>query len=110
MAMTSDKRAKQDRATLSAMGGIYCKAHHASVPKNEDGLCQDCQEVVNYALLRAGVCPTGHKGNCQDCKTPCYAPDMRSKIKELMAYAAPRMLVRHPVLSLDYLKKKICRS
>jgi hypothetical protein len=33
----------------------------------------------------------------------CYKPDMREKVRAVMRYAGPRMLRRHPVLSVLHL-------
>jgi len=33
----------------------------------------------------------------------CYAPEMREKIKEVMRYAGPRMLLSHPILAIAHL-------
>ena len=39
---------------------------------------------------------------CSCCKTHCYKPDMKQKIKEVMRYSGPRMLFHHPVLAVKH--------
>ena len=103
----SDKRAEQDAKTLYAMGHIYCTGNHPGAERDERGVCERCRKFVEYSLERAQQCPHGHKGNCNDCLTPCYEPKMRAGIRLVMRYSAPRMLYKHPVLSVHYLSKKI---
>lgn len=40
---------------------------------------------------------------CNVCPVHCYKPDMRRQIRTVMRYSGPRMLFRHPVLSLQHL-------
>lgn len=96
----------RDRATLVAIGSIYCKAHHGSAAAGSK-LCSECAELVEYAMVRTQKCPNNHEGNCKDCAIRCYNGAMRDRVKAMMAYSAPRMLVRHPVMTVRYLRKKI---
>ena len=47
---------------------------------------------------------------CSQCHVHCYAPEKLQAIKDVMRYAGPRMLLRHPVLvvrhGLDGMKKR----
>ena len=110
MALTAEERQKQDAQTLYAMGSIFCKGNHAQAPRNENGVCEHCQEVIAYSLYRTSVCPHEHKGNCKDCSIHCYRPEMRAGIREIMRYGAPRMVYQHPVLTAHYLAKKIRKA
>lgn len=112
----------KDRATLIAIGQIYCIGNHANVPKNDDGLCQGCASIIETTLYRTVHCPYNHSRNCQDCATKCQT-DLISKInftdqsnnaaqahddiRKMMSYAAPRMIWRHPLMTLQYLIRKI---
>lgn len=98
-----------DRATLEAIGSIYCRAHHGGFHgRGEPGdLCPECRAVVGYAMTRTERCPNNHEGNCKDCAIHCYNAEMRESVRAMMAYSAPRMLLRHPVMTLRYLRKKL---
>ena len=96
---------KKDRAVLEAIAQIYCEAHHADVPKVR-GVCAECQGVIDYTLERTKRCPNGHEGNCQDCAIHCSRADRREQVRTMMAYAAPRMFVRHPIMAAGYVRKK----
>lgn len=110
-ASLDDRRAvslERDRATLEAIGTIYCKAHHGRVAASAGtALCPECAEVVQYAMARTERCPSNHEGNCKDCAIHCYNGEMRAGVRAMMAYSAPRMLLRHPVMTARYLCKKV---
>ncbi len=99
---------EQDQATLVAIGKIYCNAHHGTDGRPDaNGLCPECASVIEYALAKTQRCPNNHEGNCKDCPIHCYNGAMRDAVRAMMSYAAPRMLLRHPVMTVRYLRKKI---
>lgn len=102
----TEEELRKDADTLYAMGSIYCAGHHADAPKNDRGVCAECEEVIAYSIYRTSVCPYEHKGNCKDCSVHCYRPEMRAGIRAIMAYGAPRMIYRHPAMTLRYVSKK----
>lgn len=106
MNSVADKQEEKDRATLNAIARIYCDAHHGEAPKDSDGLCSSCCAAVESTMDRVSVCPFGHAGNCEDCSVKCQRGGDQKRIKEIMKYAAPRMFLRHPLMSLEYLRKK----
>ncbi len=98
---------EKDRRTLEAIGFIYCKAHHADAVKDAAGLCPSCREAINHTLDRTVVCPYDHEGNCQDCDVHCQRGEAQQRIKEIMRYSAPRMAYHHPLMTAEYLRKKM---
>ena len=95
---------ERERKTLAAMLRIYCQNHHGSIGRQ---LCTDCQQLAEYADQRLDKCPFGEeKGPCSQCEIHCYKPEMRNRIRDVMRYAGPRMLSRHPVLALSHLIKE----
>lgn len=100
-----EAKVDKDRKTLEAIGRIYCTAHHVG-GKDAAGLCSECRETVDATLARTQVCPFGHEKNCQDCEIHCQRGDARKRIREMMAYSAPRMALRHPLMTVEYLRKK----
>ena len=96
----AEKRIARERKTISIMIRMYCRAHHNPA----DGLCPDCAELEAYALQRIDRCPFGwRKPTCANCPIHCYKPGMRERIRTVMRYAGPRMLLRHPVLAVLHL-------
>ena len=99
-------RTDKDRRTLEAIGRIYCEAHHDG-PKDAARLCPTCRQAIEATLARAAACPFGHEGNCQDCTVHCQRGEAQERIRAIMRYAAPRMAVRHPLMTMEYLRKKL---
>jgi hypothetical protein len=92
-------RITRERKTVEAMIKIYCLGKHGT----HDGLCPDCSELLRYADKRLEKCPFQEgKTTCGNCKVHCYKPTMKEKIKEVMRYAGPRMVTRHPVSALHH--------
>ena len=100
-------RAAKDRATMEAIGAIYCRGNHAAAVRGDDAMCPQCREAIEGTLARALACPHGHEHNCEDCETHCQRGEAQQNIKVIMRHAAPRMLVRHPVMTFGYLWKKL---
>ncbi|NQT14134.1 MAG: nitrous oxide-stimulated promoter family protein [Planctomycetes bacterium] len=94
-----DPRIALEKRTIGAMIGIYCRGRH----NPGEGICSDCRELLDYALARLDHCPMGgDKSTCARCSVHCYRPEMRSRVKEVMRFAGPRMVYRHPVLALRH--------
>ena len=94
------KRLARERVTMSKMVGIYCAAHHDS---SDDTLCADCQTFLDYAETRLHKCPYGEeKPTCANCPVHCYKPAQREQARQIMRYAGPRMLLRHPLLAIAH--------
>lgn len=80
---------------------LYCHKKHGT---RKGELCQQCQELKDYAFLRSDRCPYMEtKTFCSNCKTHCYKPEMRERIREVMRFSGPRMVMYHPVLAFRHL-------
>ncbi|MCW2278388.1 nitrous oxide-stimulated promoter family protein [Heliophilum fasciatum] len=94
------RRIQRECATVAAMIALYCRHHHQS-PDVTDGLCSECQQLHEYAMARVARCKFGAtKPTCGQCTIHCYRPAMRQRIIEVMRFAGPQMLFRHPRLAL----------
>ena len=90
-----------EKETVLAMVRIYCSGHHHQGGKD---VCDDCQGLVDYAFDRLESCKFGgEKPVCSKCSVHCYKPEMREKVRRVMRYAGPRMLVRHPVMAIGHI-------
>jgi len=99
-----DRRLLRERSTLRLMIRLYCRAHHGRKGREGEELCPACAALEEYALRRIRKCPFGAgKPTCARCPVHCYAPDMRARIRDVMRYAGPRMMWRHPWLALLHL-------
>jgi len=91
----------REEKTVAAMTRIYCRNQHGT----KEGLCADCDALLAYARARLERCPyQERKSTCAKCPIHCYKPEMREKIRGVMRYAGPRMLLRHPLLAVLHLR------
>ena len=94
------QRLARERKTFDAMIALFCRAQHAC----PDALCADCAGLLAYAHLRLDKCPYGElKPTCVKCPIHCYKPALRERMKVVMRYAGPRMLLHHPVLAIRHM-------
>jgi len=92
-----------EKKTVAAMVRIHCVEHHASA----DRLCTSCAELERYSHARLDACPYGaDKPTCKACPAHCYRPAEREAMREVMRFAGPRMMLRHPWLSIVHLWKE----
>jgi hypothetical protein len=93
------KRLAREWQTIAAMVGCYCRDHHAT----RSALCPECQGLLDYAAVRLERCRFGlEKPVCAKCPVHCYQRARREHVRAVMRYAGPRMLWRHPILSLRH--------
>jgi hypothetical protein len=90
------RRARELR-TIDAMVRLYCRGHgHEGAP-----LCRECAALMEYATRRLERCVFGdQKPTCANCVVHCYSADMRERVRQMMRWAGPRMLLRHPFLAI----------
>lgn len=80
---------------------IYCRHFHSSPGGT---LCHECQSLFDYAAKRIEHCPhTTDKTSCRLCKTHCYRPVERERIREIMRYSGPRMIIYHPIAAIRHI-------
>ena len=79
---------------------IYCSGQHG----RRDGLCAECQSLLDYAEGRLERCVFQEKKpTCAKCPVHCYQAAYREQVKVVMHFAGPRMLWRHPVLAIQHI-------
>lgn len=94
-------RLSRERKTIQTMIRLYCRDQHGLPQKS---LCVNCQELEDYALGRLARCPfQENKPVCTKCTVHCYRSEMRLRVSQVMRYAGPRMLLRHPLLAVRHL-------
>ena len=98
---TLPRNIQRDRKTMAVMVRIYCTGRHLNTGA---ALCAACAALLDYADDRLARCPFGEeKTTCRDCPIHCYRPPERTAMKDVMRYAGPRMLWRHPLLAIRHL-------
>lgn len=89
-----------DTDILKRFVGIYCRKQHGSAP---DDLCPECRDLLTYAEERRERCPLDPKPSCKSCPIHCYRPEMRTRIRRVMAFSGRYMALRRG--RLDWLVK-----
>lgn len=82
---------------------IYCQRR-----LRQKEMSEEYRELADYACFRLDHCRFGEeKPACKDCKIHCYRPEMRGKIREIMRWAGPRMLIYAPKAALRHIIQRI---
>ena len=93
-------RLRRELRTIAAMIAIYCRAHHQPVGR----MCDQCAELLDYADRRLSHCPfQENKPTCGNSRVHCYQAARRQQVREVMGYAGPRMIFRHPLMAIRHL-------
>lgn len=95
----AERQIAREKETVAVMIGMYCRGNHGT----GDGLCIDCRELLDYAHAHIERCPIrDRKVKCSRCEVHCYSPEMRERIRTVMRYSGPRMVL-HPLMSVRHL-------
>jgi hypothetical protein len=99
-ARARSRRLARELKTVRAMIALACGRRHGG----GRALCPDCEALWAYAQARVDHCPFQEcKPTCANCTVHCYMPSMRERIRDVMRYAGPRMMWRHPVLTIHHI-------
>lgn len=94
--MDVKQKREREKAMLKCMISVYCRGNHKEEDKCK-GVCEECQKLQEYAFARTERCPFMEtKTFCSACKVHCYSPEMQDRVREVMKYSGPRMLLYHP--------------
>lgn len=95
-------RIEREKHTVSLMIRLYCRKKEGN-----GNLCSQCLELEEYAHKRLSACRYGdQKTSCKKCPTHCYKKDMREKIRQVMRYSGPRMILYHPIEAIRHIFEK----
>ena len=91
-----------EKRVVSQMIRLYCK-HKLKL----DEIPSEYLELETYAHKRLDGCKFGdNKPACKRCTIHCYRPDMREKIRAVMRWAGPRMMIYDPIAAIKHLLNK----
>ncbi|MEG0367665.1 MAG: nitrous oxide-stimulated promoter family protein [Coprobacillus sp.] len=94
--MNIDKKRERERNVVICMIQLYCR-HHDDI--NE-------VELITYASQRIQKCPMMEtKTFCSQCSIHCYEKNMQEKMKRVMRYSGPRMILIHPLMVIRHALK-----
>lgn len=94
-------RIDKEKRVVGLMIALYCRK------KEGNGeLCGSCRQLLEYAHARLDRCPFGErKGSCSRCRVHCYSPVMRERIRRVMRFSGPRMILYSPLEALRHMVK-----
>ena len=94
-----EAKRQREKQIVAEMIRLYCRKKHG---QNE--LCPECAQLLQYASQRSDRCPFMEtKTFCSNCSVHCYKPEMREKIRAVMRFSGPRMLLCRPVAAIRHL-------
>jgi len=100
MSYNLTEKQQKEFELVTKMVRLTCSDQHGA--HNE--LCGECAALLDYVARRIARCPYGEeKPTCRHCPIHCYRPVERQRIKEVMAYAGPRLLLRGDLAALKHL-------
>lgn len=90
---------EEEKIVIEQMIRLYCRKQEGNAT-----LCPKCQELLEYAHRRLDHCRYGNaKPTCKKCPVHCYKPEMKERIRSIMRWSGPRMLLHHPIAALKHL-------
>ena len=96
--MDINGKREREKRILRQMIALYCRKNHGGKT-----LCEDCRRLAEYACLRSDKCPfMENKTFCSNCRVHCYRPEMREKIRAVMRFSGPRMMLHHPITAIRH--------
>lgn len=97
-----NQRIEREKRVVSRMIELYC---HKKLGMTE--VSPEYSQLMEYAHRRLDGCKFGaEKPACKRCPIHCYKPEMRQKIREIMRWAGPRMIIYDPVAAIRHLLNK----
>lgn len=95
----SSKKIVREKIIVEKMIRLYCK-HKLRVKD----IPEEYKSLIEYAHHRLDRCRYGeNKTACKKCPTHCYKAEMREKIRAVMRWAGPRMIIYDPISAIRHL-------
>lgn len=95
-------RIDREKEVVGRMIELYCKKRLGMAEISEE-----YKTLQMYAHKRLDMCKFGNdKPACKRCPIHCYKPEMREKIRVIMRWAGPRMLIYDPIAAIRHLFNK----
>ncbi|MBI5700381.1 nitrous oxide-stimulated promoter family protein [Candidatus Saganbacteria bacterium] len=88
------KPKERELKTLVLFVETFCSQKHAERAQNSQKLCDECDKLLKYGRAKLILCKYDPKPKCRECKTHCYAPSYREKIKEVMKFSGMFLVKR----------------
>jgi len=112
-----DRKKEKDIRVLSDFVAVFCREKHDGASKKpvslkdvrlerclgsrELRLCGDCAKLLQHGVAKLLICPYDPKPMCKKCRTHCYAPGYRERVREVMRFSG-LYLVKHGRLDMVF--------
>ncbi|GAB6073897.1 nitrous oxide-stimulated promoter family protein [Nautilia lithotrophica] len=116
--MTTEKF-KSEVETLNKFFQIYCSEKHTGQfikeydisykdlnMKFNANLCDECHNLLGYAIQRLQECPHDPKPRCRKCENPCYEKDKYKQMAKMMRFAGMKLGLTKAARRIKKLFKK----
>ena len=98
-----NSRIEEEKKVVEQMIRLYCQKMEGN-----GELCPKCHELLDYAHSRLDRCRYGEeKPTCKKCPVHCYRPDMKEKVRAVMRWSGPRMMLYHPVAAIKHIYREM---
>ena len=95
-------RIEREKEVVSRMIELYCKKKLGL-----SAISDEYKTLEVYVHKRLDMCRFGDdKPACKRCPIHCYKPQMREKIRAIMRWAGPRMMIYDPIAAIRHLFNK----
>lgn len=92
-------RIEREKRVVAKMVELYCRKALGLNYVNDE-----YRELIEYAHARLDRCRFGAaKKACKRCPIHCYKPQMREKMRAVMRWAGPRMIIYDPLAAIRHL-------
>ena len=99
----NNTRIEEEKEVVEQMIRLYCRKYEGHTT-----LCPRCRELLDYAHCRLDRCRFGeNKPTCKKCSVHCYRPEMKERIRTVMRWSGPRMIIYHPIVAIRHLLREI---
>ena len=92
----------REKELILLMVKLYCYKRHGK----KENLCRECEKLLRYSHERLDNCKFGEqKSSCRKCPSHCYKSDMQNRIRKVMRFSGPRLLIHRPFEVVRYMIK-----
>ena len=114
-----EEKFKSEIEILKKFFIIYCKNKHQNqIEKNysisyknlnldfDIFLCNECYNLLNYAITKLIECPHDPKPRCRKCPNPCYEKDKYKQMAKIMRFSGMKLGLTKAANKIKKLFKK----
>ena len=114
-----EEKFKSEIEILKKFFVIYCENKHQNqIEKNYSinykslsldfniSLCNECHNLLNYAITKLIECPNDPKPRCRKCPNPCYEKDKYKQMAKIMRFSGMKLGLTKAAKKIKQIFKK----